>query len=183
MQGLGFTTHNVPLVLSGDKDVTRRMIKGVPDGTVRIAHSERKLWSAFDAEGVFLGTCKCRYYPGETVYLREQWLLTGGEVLYRADHPDRECTWATSRFMPENASRQLLSVATIRPERLQAITAQDVLREGLRGVDRGLLRDHFGRSWNEINDSRKGGASWEMDPWVFRIEVQRVQPEKKKNHG
>jgi hypothetical protein len=183
MQGIGFTTHNVPLVLSGAKDVTRRMIKGVPEPVTRIEHSHRKVWSMLDADGILVGTIRCRYYPGETVYMREQWLLADGHILYRADHPDDpKRHWATSRFMPANASRQLLTVLSIRAERLQAIEDADVSREGI-AVDQGPIRDHFARLWNEINAGRQGGASWTSDPWVYRIELQRTTNTEKKQHG
>lgn len=182
MQGLGFSTHNVHLVLSGDKDVTRRVIKSVPTHVARIEHASRKLWSMLDADGVLVGTLRSRYYEGETVYMREQWLLTEGEVLYRADHPATDRRWATSRFMPANASRQLLNVVSMRAEPLHCIDDDDARREGISpsGVAPEGPREHFARLWGQINGI-SGEAAWHVNPWVYRIEITRTKTEK--THG
>lgn len=122
-------------------------------------------------------------------------------LVYRAtqDHPNVG-RWVTPLFMPRWASRITLAVVSVRVERLHAITADEVLREGVRlACDAGgtvmtrmngkhpptsflrrgeavttdaLLIAEFASLWSGIN----GRESWESNPFVWRIEFKRVTP-------
>ena len=97
-----------------------------------------------------------------------------------------------SIHMPRWASRLTLDVLDVRAERLQEITGEDVLLEGVgqpwngRGIaDAGgmtadserQLRDRFRSLWDSINASRKGGIyAWGRDPCVWRVEFRVVTP-------
>lgn len=102
--------------------------------------------------------------------------------------------WRPSIFMPRWTSRITLDVVSVRVERLQDITEENAIAEGIeRGDDffgcptwRNYLPDDedeaswfpddpigsFRSLWDSINTSR--GYSWESNPWVWRIEFRRA---------
>jgi len=82
-------------------------------------------------------------------------------------------SWRPSIFMPRWACRLLLDVVSVRVERLQEITEQDVHAEGC--VDHeGDPTDSlaaFRGLWNGINAKR--GFGWNTNPFVWRVEFKR----------
>lgn len=99
--------------------------------------------------------------------------------------------WRPSIHMPKWAARTWGRITSVRPERLQAITDEDAQREGF--SDGGCLNcgesswpkpcgcedpqpdhvDAFVEAWNSIYEPR--GLGWHDDPWVWRIEWERIQ--------
>lgn len=90
------------------------------------------------------------------------------------------------RFMPRAFARLTLEVVSVRVERVQEITPMDAIAEGIDFLDyccggeacacRGMPVDPVGEfwmAWNDINGSR---ATWESNPWVWRVEFCRVAP-------
>jgi hypothetical protein len=74
-------------------------------------------------------------------------------------------------FMFREFSRLVLEVTDVRVERLQWITEEDALAEGvlLRGSTRwfGEVRDRFAGLWDSINSKR--GFEWKKNPWVWVV--------------
>lgn len=119
------------------------------------------------------------------------------ETLYRADGVDsspytseRGFKWKPSIFMPRTASRITLEITSIRAERLQYITWQDAIREGIeelpsptsvtrwRDYSRNIPWlsnpiDSFRTLWDSINGKK---APWQSNPWVWVIEFRRLKP-------
>ena len=124
---------------------------------------------------------------------------------YRATDPAPElmlpsgecgCRWRPSIHMPRWASRITLEVTSVRPERVQNISEDDALAEGISevpfrpddgfpvcsgymaGPDDGVspldptARDTFARLWETINGKRTG-CSWADNPWVWAITFRR----------
>ena len=92
----------------------------------------------------------------------------------------RDRKWRPAIFMPRWASRLTLAVVSVRVERLQAITEEDAIAEGvLRTGGRANLdphhfrpaRDLFADLWDSINAKR---APWSRNPWVWVVEFTRV---------
>ena len=54
-----------------------------------------------------------------------------GAVFYRADDNDFHCQWRPSIHMPKEAARIFLRVIGVRVERLQDITVNGILQEGI----------------------------------------------------
>jgi len=85
--------------------------------------------------------------------------------------------WHPSIHMPRWASRITLEITDVRVERLQAITANDCIAEGVpsRGIDRDgpciasalMYIDDFQKLWDSINAKR--GFGWDANPWVWVI--------------
>lgn len=88
---------------------------------------------------------------------------------------DWEGPWRPSIFMPRLASRITLEITGVRVERLNAISADDCIAEGLQSSLRENdavcdLRDQFSALWQSIN----GPNSWDANPYVWVIEFKRI---------
>jgi hypothetical protein len=87
-------------------------------------------------------------------------------------------------FMPEWASRLRIEITSVRCERLQEITEEDAIAEGVEAVPahgkwcdpaRGReghwsYRKAYARRWESIH----GPGAWEENPWVFAYGYRRV---------
>lgn len=111
--------------------------------------------------------------------------------LYYPDHGEDEphCRWRPSIFMPRWASRITLEIVDIRIERLQHISVEDVLAEGIKQTEPdgfylaplagvpdfpwGDARMAYAALWNSINE--KSGFGWDQNPWVWVVEFKRVE--------
>jgi hypothetical protein len=113
-------------------------------------------------------------------------------VVYAATDPsandhkdDRGFSWRPSIFMPRWASRITLELVDVRVERLQDITEEDAIREGVDpwpfNPDQPLTtgeragdspyRSGYALLWDEINEDR---ATWKSNPYVWREEFRRI---------
>ncbi len=81
------------------------------------------------------------------------------------DGSDDRTRWKPAIFMPRWASRLVLEITQLRVERLQKITDEDVLKEGI------TLQEDFKALWNSINVER--GFGWNKNPWVWVIEFKK----------
>ena len=136
---------------------------------------------------------RCPYgQVGQQLWVRETWCPVndeqfGGEkwIDYRAtpryeasrpagweNSPDdiAALKWRPSIFMPRWASRITLEITAVRVERVQDISVNDCLAEGL--IDTGFLSTDYAHLWDSINAKR--GYPWESNPWVFVIEFRKV---------
>lgn len=89
--------------------------------------------------------------------------------------------WRSPIFMPRWASRITLEIVSIRVERVQDITFEDCVAEGIAAYTaaRGVLsadppdkRWKFIELWNSINEKR--GFGWETNCWVWILEFKRI---------
>ncbi len=139
-----------------------------------------------------LGECfrniKSRYQVGDILYVRETWLKDAVGYHYRADFdPGMEETvkprlkWRPSIHMPKEAARIFLRVVDVRVERLQDITEEGAMAEGVVPFKKdpegdcwsdGLYRTAFQYMWNEMYGWNPN--SWDTNPWVWVIKFERV---------
>jgi hypothetical protein len=126
--------------------------------------------------------CKPRYQVGETVYIKEAWyydmfsqetthgIRDKNAVYYRLDgevSEQFECWtefegWRSPMMMPEWAARYFLVITDVRAERLQEITYNDRIAEGIDITKTNFPGTAFKELWNFINKDK-----WESNPWVF----------------
>jgi len=126
-------------------------------------------------------------YPGLRLWVRETWqnkqhpLQFPSAVSYAADGGGGP--WRPSIFMPRWASRITLEVVSVRVERLNDISEDDALAEGVEIFTDGAgftipLRNGKKSGWqrNPVDayrvlwDSINGPGSWGKNSWVWVIE-------------
>lgn len=219
-----FSGPMVRAILDGRKSQTRRIIN--PDtwnpassefsGRFRLgAYSDKVGLQAYFEHidtGNWFGT-KCPYdQPGGRIWVKENFavqpeLWAESHLLqpihYLADSDPREIedyAVKSSRFMPRWASRITLEITGIRVERLQDISEQDAIAEGIEcrnvivgsncdsgyqyevwedryfydGCQDEILEsstDAYESLWNKLN----GPGSWDKNPWVWVIEFRRIE--------
>jgi hypothetical protein len=103
---------------------------------------------------------------------------------YRADkdRPEWKGLWKPSIFMPRWASRITLEVTEVRVQRLQEITEQEAVDEGIK-----LLNGRFtfnegmhesrtaSESFRALWESINGAGSWDKNPWVWAVSFRKIQ--------
>ena len=162
-----FSTEMVRAILEGRKTQTRRVIKPQPEGMDEVYFRD------FRRD---FGGRKCPHgQVGDGLWVKEIYYQDpGGGIWYRADNDewlqDHE-SWRTPLFMPRWASRITLEITGLRVERLQDITEEDAVTEGLppreqTGFDTARYRYHI--LWDSLNAKR--GYAWDSNPWVWVIE-------------
>ncbi len=113
---------------------------------------------------------------------------------YKGDDEEREFAWHPSIHMPRWASRLNLDVLDVRAERLQDISEEDAIAEGIqkvwsddqgetpgrylyfseadaKGTGHATAREAFRILWESIN----GPGSWDANPWVWVVEFRRLE--------
>ena len=127
--------------------------------------------------------------PGDRLWVRETTKedIVGSRSLaiYEADYQHvcksdgLPADWWYSRkvcpsiHMPRWASRILLEVVNVRVERLQDITEEDAIAEGVDpSIHEKTYRYGFSKLWEQIN----GSGSWDANPIVWVVEFKRIEP-------
>lgn len=203
-----FAGPMVRAILSGEKTVTRRVMKPQPTPSRLGGHSwpcpihqtmlhvEQELQNG---EGIWggLADSACPHgAPGDRLWVRETFATLsagqyepvkpaygyGQEVRFAATDPLADCDvgvrgypWRPSIHMPRWASRILLEITAVRVERVQDISDEQALAEGVDQTNTsipGYARQRFQDLWESIN----GAGSWDANPWVWVVEFKRITP-------
>jgi hypothetical protein len=182
-------------VIDGKKSMTRRLIKPQPDdfdleemplSIVEIDDSGEKAKYAFPI--------KPRYKAGEKVFIKEPyfWHSRGGiigKLYYKYGEEGvmlLNLKWKNKLSMPARYARYFLEITAVRCERLQDISYDDCLQEGIKeamnervyhkgkyvhGIPFG---DMFMQMYNTpkeayaaLIDSINGKGTWESNPYVW----------------
>ncbi|MDQ0703660.1 hypothetical protein QF043_002452 [Pseudomonas sp. W3I7] len=215
-----FSAPMVRAILEGRKTATRRAIKIQPhidvSGNFCVGNSN------YGQDGYgkpvtkhFVNGCCPFGKPGDRLWVRETWaadaqvdavaprdLSQGEPIQYPADGAVRQtgCSMIApgkgrpSIHMPRWASRILLDITDVRIERLQDISEEQALAEGVVGVafrpddgwpictgymigpDDGktglqtTAANAFSGLWDSV------GGNWSGSPWVWVVEFKRVTP-------
>lgn len=119
---------------------------------------------------------KPTYLPGDILYVRESWGVycrkwwEASHFEYRASWKAEETPfglaeppkWRPSIHMPKDAARIFLLVTDVRVERLQDITEEQAVAEGV--ADRAA----FASLWDStIAPSKLDQYGWDANPWVW----------------
>ncbi len=203
-----FSTPMVQAIIEGRKTQTRRVIKNIhpdseyypklnllgytflePDGKIKVP----EMASVIDG----------KYNVGDVLWVREKHkAMIDCETnefagyWYYADMPEKfhkeyKRKWKPSIHMPKAACRLFLRIKDVRVERLQDISEEDAINEGVdnwtwenMATPQNWLDytdpfapplftayDSFCSLWDSIN----GEESWNANPWVWVIEFERVE--------
>lgn len=210
-----FSAPMVRAILDGRKTQTRRIAKVTSDGCKEGFITPL---SGFVPRSIENHISYCPYgKPGDRLWVRETWSREKSPyhcnaIFYRADGEsygkqyalsfvERESKWRPSIHMPRWASRILLEITCVRVERLQDISENDAVFEGLKALtkDDGLTikygipdrdgypgNDDHGWDWRDWNvspvlaykklwESINGQGSWDLNPWVWCITFEVLQ--------
>ena len=217
-----FDTESVRAILDGRKTATRQVIKNAsPKWTFdclcddaamtvidRNGNEKAKevdgLWATFCAtdEHIEFPMIKAKYQVGDVLYVRETFLPFGRDVIYcyKADNKHIELEklgikfkWRPSIHMPKEAARIFLEVTGVRVERLQDITEEQAIKEGVQRFNTkpdetfGFTKKEVwfesplycikGRWNSKIHKKDLDKYGWEANPFVFVYEFKRVEVE------
>lgn len=146
---------------------------------------------------------KPRYHVGQVLYVKEAWCIDKMfDHLKPIQIPDHDNVrryfrndpllrygyggrWRSPLFMPAWAARYFLRITDVRAERLQSITEEDAIAEGVNfntyGIKRGYgldadkwataARDAYAELWDSINKK----MTWSMNLWVWVYKLELVK--------
>ncbi len=210
-----FNAEMVRAILDGRKTQTRRVIKPNPDTFCGWTGVEgRGYWPA-DIEG---DPAKCPYgQTDDRLWVREAWAPGyqdgGWGTIFRADgyfslgarkhergpyfHAKEVGSWIRWRpsiHMPRWASRITLEITSVRVQRLQEISEEDAMAEGVEklgefpcitpwknyllkpgqpsAMNHSIARASFMSLWDSIN----GVDAHKVNPWVWAVSFKMVKP-------
>lgn len=214
-----FSTEMVESLITNHKTQTRRVMKPQPSDNVQWIGFGFSCFTPqrhIEGRGNFLDGSgvkffKCPYgQPGDILWVRESFCLTQprdpetyyfgykdgfhsyepASSKYYFSTPD---VWIPSIHMPKEACRLFLKVKSIRVERLQDISEEDAIAEGIE-----VMRVHVHKVFRNYQDEAKtnggykgfvetaiasfkslwqsinGEQSWKNNPWVWVIEFERI---------
>lgn len=186
-----FSTEMVQAILDGRKTQTRRIVKE-PFQTWMQTTTNPEWWNGIETQ--------CKHGQiGDILWVRETWQYVefGCEpeecgYVYKASENgrdwqdnDKEWKWKPSIFMPREACRIELRITNIKVERLQSISEEDAICEGVKKINNGIYecytpdtdppflnaKESFETLWKSIN----GELSWNENPFVWAITFERTE--------
>jgi hypothetical protein len=195
-----FQTEMVQAILEDRKTQTRRILKSIrPVEEFEVVHkvAENDFWIGV-LKGHFMGHSSTRMkspygQPGDLLWVKETHQFGNGKVYFKANLTEQVANevsslgakWKPSIHMPKYASRIWLMVEDVRVERLQDITEEDAIAEG---VDNWTWKDMATpQNWKDYTDpfnppllcatdsfeslwiSINGEESLESNPWVWVV--------------
>lgn len=208
-----FNGDMVRAILDGRKTCTRRVIKPQWEECPHCKYVHNEYIYDKLAQNVYCARCgyplvperRAPYQPGDILYVRETWCgwylpLVGMHYRYRATEPDgnkrptspeydcdvEKISWHPSIHMPKEAARIWLKVKNVRVERLQDITAEQVVKEGTTGLTMDLIQSSdelkrhydipFAVLWDStIKKADRNLYGWAANPRVWVIEFERCE--------
>jgi hypothetical protein len=198
----------VKAILDGRKSCTRRIVKpqqlvgllpdkcknGVPEEFLKEKKFMFKPYCDMTDIELIMTSYKKPYQPGDILYVRETFIQAAAHTFwYKADGKSwmsKDLLWKPSIHMPKEAARIWLKVTNVRVERLQEITVENALAEGvdkyirLNGeIEENAIITSFIGIWNStIKKSNLDFYGWDANPWVWVIEFERCdKPESEEN--
>lgn len=196
-----FNTDAVRAILDGRKTVTRRSIPIDIANRFDIECDGKTVISFIDQEtgDRHKPTDTCRYQKDDVLYVRETWTWcdccsceecfnehtdNNGCYAYKATHEIYgDIKWHPSIHMPKKAARIWLKVTDVRVEKLQDISAVQVVKEGVLNADSESVEElwehtdiPFAVTWNStIKKTDFNRYGWDANPWVWVIEFERCE--------
>lgn len=207
MRGICFIETLHGKTVKGLKVQTRRIINPQPLEIVCFTIIDNKLLFEARDENDALVFIKPRYNVGDILYLKEpykKWTrgLSEGRhtsILYKygeettcdkigVDGSSYYTDWKNKLFMPASAARHFIKITAVRAERLQDISNEDCIKEGI-VFDGSVYSNGFDNikylepraAYKALINSIDGKDTWDNNPWVWvydyeLIDRKEVQP-------
>jgi hypothetical protein len=196
------TPANAQKCHEGTKTQTRRIVKvpdwATDDGMLKLASQRPATGIAYYVDGVPVKRLTCPYgQVGDRLWVRESWAIGKGLVgepdfIYKGNvvHGHDSHKWRPSLHMPLLACRTVLEITALRVERLQEITEEDVIAEGVNRIAHGRNGDYYSAfrddphhdnwidpvgAYKELWESINGKGSWKRNDWVWVVSFRNVQ--------
>lgn len=196
-----FSAPMVRALLDGRKTQTRRILKPQPSKPFGgIFCDAVKWWTGDSLTGEVIESLRVPYAVGDRLWVREAWRVRAGKydrmkpadlpqtatVLYEADPFEKGIDYGKRRpsiHMPRWASRITLEVTEVRVQRLQEISGEDTIVEGVQcptceAMKYSACHDsgcfHSLQLFKELWNGLHGPGAWEANPWVAAISFKRV---------
>ncbi|TOP71767.1 hypothetical protein CGH11_12995 [Vibrio parahaemolyticus] len=192
-----FNTEMVNAILDGRKTVTRRPVKYYRPVQWKLSIINGKVVESLRGGEPLPTGIQLPCFVGDLIYVRETWrefkhsdecgcsdycsCPATGTILYFASHDDGESKWKPSIHMPKAASRITLKVTDVRIERVQEITEEQAVLEGMptdeecqrKAVESGLSWYQKPVTWfKNLWDGLY--SNWSDNPYVWVIEFEVV---------
>lgn len=208
-----FNTEMVRAIQGGTKTITRRVLKNQDperafnydyvndtDGIAR----EVDLICDMGNNVLEAMVNKIPYFAGDILYVRETWSpvsVNPKRYLYKTHCPEADnlpVKWHPSIHMPKEAARIFLRVTNVRVERLQDITEEQAIHEGIEphmllSNRAGTITEYripgthdecptasgaYSHLWNStVKKSDLAKYGWTANPWVLVIEFEKLEVE------
>ena len=175
---INFRSEFIPKIMDGTKVQTRRLIKPPLPNHPTIVCGKR--WGFIDGDLYYCGV-KCPFgRPGDRLWVRENhqyhqrtWRRRRQDwVVYAATATDEQkvfCDkWHPASKLPRWASRITLEITNVRVERVQDITVQDAISEGMPPEIQ--PKSGFAILWEKIY----GRDAWERNDFVGVLDFKKV---------
>lgn len=210
-----FSTEMVQAILEGRKTQTRRIVKNKYCNTDLVKANNILYERQNDIPAPYKSEdgktirririheeCIPQYQKGDILYVRETWAenILNDKFIYKADEQQGDeiirGKWKPSIHMPKKAARIFLEVTDVRCERLQDISEEDAIAEGIEHIGpfgeykgsphpdvKGIYRAYgqANRAFQDIWSDIFGKQSWDDNPFVWVYEFKRIEKPKEFN--
>lgn len=204
-----FSAPMVRAILTGNKTQTRRVVNLNRHYQIE-ERDDGSLWPwMYDDDRASDSWLACPYgMPGDRLWVKEQTIKVEdrgwiGPVYTESDEGRQAMDWGygepddpdhipphaikrrPSLFMTRAMSRITLEVTEVRVERLQDISEEDAIAEGvapyqnhvgrfLSGHRPSLNYPSAGAAYRDLWESINGKGSWDQNPWVYAVTFKRL---------
>jgi len=196
MKGICFIEPLFNKVILGEKTQTRRILNIQPkdDRAWRVgtflestARSDDKyrgknhyllLGGEYSIKEVDSRYFSPKYKLNEIVYLKEPYFIDcSGDIHHKFGYPENiaemerhNTKWSNKRFMPESAARYYIIIKGVRAERLQDISEEDCLKEGI--TKHQIIR--LDRIWYENGLTINGCSGWPTPQEAYAALIDKI---------
>jgi hypothetical protein len=185
MKGICFIEPLVAATVIGLKTQTRRIMNP------QMPFDNMDYHDSGPFSGLWVGTSKKligeyprepKYKVGEVLYLKEPYLIVAPRsICYKYGTANKADKWKNKLFMPAYAARFFIKITAVRSERLQDITDNDCIREGIAmrepsiyGLRQGGALPHISnlgqtprKAYAALIDKINGRGTWDFNPWIW----------------
>ena len=188
-------------VLDGRKTMTRRIIGNVEKIDSHFNIDDRLIGDVFEVSQ-YAGTVKSTYRIGEEVAVaqsykdcwdiyQQRWEAKNDTSDWHTpdailgDQVDTVKGWTNKMFVRADLMPHRIRITNIKAERLQDISEEDAMREGIKKMEEGMPYrfDENGKIhlsadprmlFADLIDRISGRGTWQRNPWVFAYEFELV---------